>query len=182
MRKLLGHLIALGFAAALLAAPSAGAVVLTLKPSAATVSAGDALDVDVIVSELGAGVPPSVGAFDLDVAFDSLLFAPTGVDFGPFLGDPLTEALTDFSFAVDGIVDFAEVSLLSPAELDALQPAEFLLATLHFTALADGSGSFGFAGERRVDDAFGAKLPIPAPGVALLLASGLLLIPWRNPR
>ncbi|MDQ2696515.1 MAG: cohesin domain-containing protein [Pseudomonadota bacterium] len=158
--------------------PAAGtAITLNLLPSAATVTAGDMIDVDVLVSGLGAGAPPSVGAFDLDVAFDPVIFTPVDVVFGPFLGDPLLlEALTDFSFAVAGIVDFAEVSLLSAAALDALQPASFVLATLSFAAQADGSGAFRLVGDRRVDDPFGNKLAVPVPVAAALLGAGLLAL------
>ncbi len=98
------------------------AIAIKLIPDSATVVSGDLLGVDVVISGLGDGDEPSVGAFDLDVSFDSTIFSPTDVTFGPFLGDPdpfAFETLTDFNF-LSGVVDLAEVSLLSPAELDAL--------------------------------------------------------------
>lgn len=156
-------------------APAAGtAVTLELVPAAATVTAGEMIDVDVLVSGLGAGVAPSVGAFDLDVSFDPMIFTLVDVVFGPFLGTPPVEALTSFDVAVAGIVDLAEVSLLSAAELDALQPASFVLATLSFTAQADGSGLFQLAGRQSVEDPFGNNLLVSAPATIALLAVGLL--------
>ena len=121
-----------------------------------------------------------MGAFDLDVAFDQSIFAPTSVTFGLFLGDPSAfEAFTDFNF-LSGVVDFAEVSLLSSAELDILQPSSFSLATLSFNAIGDGTSQFGFVGNQTVDDAFGEKLSVPEPGTILLVASGLLGLGLRK--
>jgi hypothetical protein len=86
------------------------------------------------------------------------------------------EALTDFTF-MSGAVEFAEVSLLSPAQLDALQPANFSLATITFTALASGTSSLSFL-EATVDDAFGNK--IPEPGTLVLLCIGVFgLVGYR---
>jgi hypothetical protein len=93
---------------------------------------------------LNAGGPPSLGAFDLDVSFDPSVLLPLDVAFGPFLGDPsLLEALTDFNF-FPGLVDLAEVSLLLPEELDALQRASFPLATLVFDRIGVGEERLAF--------------------------------------
>src|SRR6202022_4282685 len=143
------------------------AIFLSLVPSPATVTTGNTINVDVIIS--GLGHPPSVGAFDLNVGFNPSILIPTAVTFGTFLGDPnLFEALTDFDFGTPGIVEFAEVSLLSPSELDALQQSSFSLAALSFSAIGNGTSPFMFLGNRRVDDAFGNKLPIPEPATAIL--------------
>ena len=149
---------------------------LALDPATFLVAPGDAVDVDVVISGLVAGGPPSVGAFDLDVAFDPALLQPIAVTFGPFLGDPdplAGETLTDFQLLA-GIVDLAEVSLLATPDLDLLQlPASFTLATLSFTAVASGAATLTFA-EIRVDDPAGDKISIPWPsgmassGTALL--------------
>ena len=150
---------------------------LNLFPSAPTVTPGDLLSVDVFISGLGNGVPPSVGAFDLDIAFDPGILTPIAVVFGPFLGDPsLFEALVSTDFSIPGIADIAETSLLHSAELDALQPSNFSLATLTFAAIGSGQSLLSFVGDVRVDDAFGIKLAIPEPGTALLLALGLLAL------
>jgi len=80
-------------------------------------------------------------------------------------------------------VDFAEVSLLLPAELDALQPASFDLATLAFDTLAGGISSLTFS-QVVLADAFGGTLTasvssgninvaVPEPGTLLLLSTGM---------
>jgi len=107
----------------------AWAVSVDLVPSSPTVSPGDAVDVDVVVSGLAVGGPPSVGSFDLDVSFDPTVLMPTGVTFGLLLGDPdLFEALVDATVLASAVT-IAEVSLLSPTELDALLPSTFTLAS-----------------------------------------------------
>ena len=93
---------------------------LNLVPSSLTVVPAQPMTADIVISGLAPGGPPSVGAFDLDVSFASAILSPTGVTFGSFLGIPGLEALTDFKF-LPGLVDLAEVSLLSPSALDALQ-------------------------------------------------------------
>ena len=157
------------------------AIGLQLMPSTAHVSLGDTLSVDVAVSGLGSGVAPSVGAIDLHVGFDASLLLPIGVDFGPYLGSS-AEALFGFDISVPGRVDFAALSLLAPGDLDALQPANFRLATLSFSALASGSATLALVGEMRVDDAFGLKLPVPEPATSWLLAIGLAICAARAAR
>src|SRR5690349_9097493 len=103
-----------------------------LVPSAVTVFQGQSVTADVVISGKAVGSAPSIGAIDFDVTFDPTILSPTNVTFGPFLGNPgLFEALTDFKF-LPGVVDFAEASLLSPAQLDTVQPASFSIATLSF--------------------------------------------------
>jgi hypothetical protein len=167
----------------LLRATPALAISLDFVPAAQTVLPGQLVTVDIVISGLGAGGTPSVGAFDLDVSFDATILSPLDVTFGPFLGDPsFFEALTSFTFS-PGVVDFAEVSLLSVAALDARQSASFILATLSFDTLAMGMSPLTFS-QIIVDDAFGQKLDIdegsgkvnvvPEPGTLALLSTGVL--------
>src|SRR5258708_4589099 len=142
-----------------------------LAPSSPIVVSGQSVNVDVLLSGKPLGRAPSIGSFQFDVTFDAAVLSPTKVTFGPFLGDPgKLEALTDVQL-FPGVVDFAEVSLLSPAQLDAVQPTNFSLATLSFTALTSGNTSLAFS-QDIVDDAFGNK--IPEPGTLALLALGTL--------
>ena len=169
-------------AVALAGAVPAHAISIDLVPSQATFNAGDIVTVDVVISGSTANGPPSVGTFDLDVAYDSGLLGALGVAFGLLLGDPgLFEALTDFNLLA-GTVDLAELSLLTPAELDALQPDTFALATLTFIALAPGEASFEFT-QVIVDDAFGNLLignKVPEPATPALLLGALVLLAART--
>jgi hypothetical protein len=158
---------------------------LSFVPASQVIGVGQPVTVDIFISGLGAGSPPSVGTFDLDVSFDPATLSPTGVTFGPFLGNPSdpAETITDFNF-LPGVVDLAELSFLAPTELDALQPASFSLATLSFDALAKGTSPLTFS-QVIVDDAFGGKLTIdpvsgqvtvPEPSSLLVFLFGLVAL------
>lgn len=176
MKKLILASLFFGFYG-FLATPSALAVSLSFVPEP---SIPEVLAVDIVISGLKAGGPPSLGAFDLDVSFDPAVLSPTDVTFGPFLGDPgLFEALTDFNF-FPGVVDLAEVSLLSPADLDALQPASFSLAALTFDRIGVGDDRLAFS-QVTLDDAFGNKIPEPSSLALFSIgAIGLLGYGWRR--
>jgi hypothetical protein len=154
---------------------SAGTI-LVLVPSSEGVTGGQT--VNVAIDIFGLGNPPSVGAFDLSVAFNPSLLAPaaTPVTFGPYLGDPGITALAAFTLS-PGAVEFAEVSLLDSPSLDSLQATQngnFALGTLSFRALNSGTATFAFT-TGVVDDAFGNKLvAIPEPIMTVPLGSALL--------
>ena len=177
MKKLIWLGVVVGVSGLLGASPAL-AISLDLVPSSPTVFQGHSVDVAVVISGLVAGGPPSVGAFDLTVSFDPAILSPTSVTFGRFLGNPdLLEALAGFNFLA-GFVEFAEVSLLSSAELDTLQPASFTLATLSFTALESATTTLAFS-QITVDDAFGNLLlgtKVSEPTSLLLIASGLVCL------
>jgi len=158
----------------------ASAISLSFVPPAQTVPIGQAVSVEVVISDLG---DDEVGDFDLDVSFDPTILTPTTVTFGALLGGPtLFEAVTSFSF-LPGVVDFAEVSLLSPADLEALQPDSFTLATLFFDTVGAGTSPLSFT-QVILDDAFaqpltvqtgsGSVSAVPEPGTGILVGSGLI--------
>ena len=106
------------------AVPVNGAIV-TVTPSVATVAVGDMLTVDVIISDLGNFGGPSLSGFDLSLNFAVGVLSFVSVDFDPgqFLGNPsFFEAFIN-PFAM-GPNNFAEVSALPGAVLDALHPDE----------------------------------------------------------
>jgi len=169
-RHLIWFLMILGVSQLLPTPAFATSITWSIVPFSLTVTAGQTASADVVIAGKPAGRPPSVGAFDFTVTFNPAILSPTGITFGPFLGNPsIFEALTAFSFST-GSAEFAEVSLLTPAQLDALQPSSFKLATVSFNALSSGNTAL-LISQATVDDAFGNK--IPEPGTLLLLGSGL---------
>jgi hypothetical protein len=146
-----------------------------------------------IISDLGDFGPDSLGAFDISVGFDSSALSFTSYSLGGFLGDlGLFEAIDSSAGDTGAAINVGEVSLLSVADLDALQPAEFTLATLTFEVadLASGASTElsimtdavlanaeGFA--LRVSS-FGSPAVIrgaasvPVPGTLLLLLGALV--------
>jgi hypothetical protein len=142
---------------------AAAAPLLRFDPVPVLTTPGGTAAVDVLLSGLPAGDPPSVGSFDLDVSYDPLVVTPVALEFGPWLGQAgLGEAL-EFSFDLGGLIDFGSVSLLTGAELDALQPGEFALARITFLGLAPGTSVLGFE-QILIDDAGGLKLPVEGTG------------------
>jgi hypothetical protein len=186
----------LGTLAALVAPSPAPAVTLTLDGPDEPTLVGQILAVDVLIGPPGLGnfAAPSVRSFDLDVSYDPSHLAFVDVVFDVYLGTPDVQALTDFG-AAGGVVDLAEVSLLSPASaLHALQPDSFHLATLRFTTLSEATSALAFT-QTLVSDTGGTAFAIdaatgtsvtsivPEPGTAWLLALGLAgLAASRAPR
>jgi hypothetical protein len=116
-------------------APVAHAALLSLQPDITHASTGDTISLDLVVSELGDFSPDSLGAFDVYVNYDASVLSFTDYTLGILLGDIITFTALDFSSSTAGEVNVAEVSLLSAASLDALQPGEFILASLRFDVL-----------------------------------------------
>lgn len=115
---------------------SANAIMISVAPSMQTVSVGDSLFVDVVISDLGAGAAPTIGAFDIDVMFDTGVLDLTSVVFGTGL-DVL--GLGSLQGVIGtGPINVFEVSLDNPGDLRALQADSFTLFTMNFDALAAG--------------------------------------------
>jgi hypothetical protein len=160
------------------------AVTIGFSPASQTVGPGDPVLVEVVVSDLGGEI---VSAYDLDVTYDASVLSATGVTFGLLLGDELLfEVLNASDVSVPGLVDFAQVSLLSDAELAALQSDPFTLATLEFDAIGVGTSPLVFdafndiTGRNAlvldVDPESGSVTVIPEPHSALVFALGAFVV------
>ena len=171
---------------------------IDLQPSVIGASTGDSISFDLVISGLEDSAPDSLGAFDISVGFDDSALSFSSYSLGSFLGDVgLSEAIDASSGALGGSVNVAEVSLLSAAGLDALQPGSFTLATLNFdvTSLALGAVTqLSLMPGGVLGDGFGASLTlagsgvaavsnVPLPGTLMLLASTLFgWLTWVRPR
>ena len=164
---------------------TAAAVTLSLEPAFQNVEVGGTASVDLNISGLGDFAPASLGAFSLDLGYDSSILGFDSVSFGPYLGDEtLFEADNYFDDSIPGSVYLDSVSFLFDFELDALQPGSFTLATLTFSALQVGwsdltmdnvvlSDAFGYSfNDVTVNNA--AVAPVPEPSTWLLMAMGLV--------
>lgn len=178
-----------------LAPASARALSLALAP--ATITATGSFSVDLIVSGLGGSGAPSLGTFDVGIGFDPSFLGFTGASFGSLLGAVPVEAIAGTTLAT-GLVDVAEISLLAPAALDALQSSDsFTLATLSFDVLPGSitSGALSFGGTT-LGDAFGRALAVasatgatvsvapavPEPAGFLVFATGVAIASRRARR
>jgi hypothetical protein len=176
MRSLVGALGIVGFLGGL-QPPAALATMISFEPASQTVTGSAA--VQVVISDL----LTTVGGFDIIVGIDPTILSPTGVEFGPFLGDSaLGEATSTFTLVPMGI-NFTSLSFLTALELDPLQPASFALATLFFNTFAEGTSPLTFVQADAVNalaqpialttlDGSVTKV-IPEPGTLALLTIGL---------
>ncbi|MGF1527819.1 MAG: cohesin domain-containing protein [Candidatus Competibacterales bacterium] len=113
---------------------------IDIDPANTTVTEGENFDVDINVADLGDGVAPSLGAFDLTLAFtNNLAFVSAA------FGDQLSPSVSTTTPGANS-VNFTEVSLLDAITLDLAQAASFTLLTATFQALAPGVAGIDFAG------------------------------------
>jgi hypothetical protein len=182
-----------GIACILLWDVPSDAVVIDFVPSSQTVPLGADAAVDLVISGLGDFTAPSLGAFDLDLTYDASVLSAASVTLTSFLGDAIQGA----DLSTPGFIDLFVISLLSPLELDALQPESFVLATLSFDAIALGTSLLALT-QVVAGDAFGADLgatagsgsitvtssqtPVPEPSLIGFLLMGALGLALRRRR
>jgi hypothetical protein len=142
------------------------------------------ISLEVLASGLPAGT--SIGAFDLTFHFDPSHLQFEDFVFGTHLGDPAAfEVLNSTSQPGAGSAEIISVSLLSVAELQALQQSGFGLGILVFGTLGPGSSNVTISGI--VSDALGQPydisfsgasviVGIPEPGTAQVMLLGLVAI------
>jgi len=157
---------------------NASAATLSLEPSAISVAPGSGFSIDLAVSGLGNAGAPSVGAFDINIGFDPSALGLVGISLGLELGDVSLGEAIDVSLGefAPGMANVAEVSFLTVAELDALQPDTFLLATLDFmvTGLDTGNSTvIDINGVLSLGDSLGN--PISIDSVSGTLVTALVL-------
>lgn len=175
-----------GLAAGLLlvGAQPAQAISVEVQGTPAGVTTGDEFTIDIVVTGI---IDEIIAAWDIDVAFDSALLTNTvftfnADPFGSGEDEPIFEA-----FLEDGLTDAYLVSLLSDAEIRALQcPGDvcgpsLVLATLAFTALADGVPVISLDNWGILNDIKCAnnvqcypRRDVPEPGSLVLLGLGML--------
>jgi hypothetical protein len=164
----------------------AAAVSLSFDLPASTVGLGDTVDVAVTIQGLGDFAAPSLGALDLDIAFDSAILGVVVLASGGFLGTPGVQTSIFADEPLPGVLDTREVSLLSPAALDALQPSAFAVGVISFQGLALGTSSLSFS-QADLSDAFalpigsvsvgaGSVTVVPEPGTVGLVLLGLVAL------
>ena len=186
MRKTLFAVIA-AMLLVVLGSATQAAIILSFDPAKQHISQGQQVDVGVRISGLGSGTAPSLGAFDIDVAFDETILDFITLTFGdPVLGNQLDISgfgtVNGFAEISGGLVDFFEISLDAPSDLDTMQADSFILATLSFTALVNsGVSPLGFS-DVVLSDSFGNTLSaettpgiiaVPEPATLALFVFGL---------
>jgi hypothetical protein len=176
-------------------------ITLTLDPSAVVLAPGQSLTVDIVIGGLVDAEEAEIAleAFELDLAFDGTRLQFDALSFGGGLGDPNdsgeTFLLGPGNPNLNGVVEMGEFSLLSEAQLLALQSAPFTLATIAFTVLDEpgdaelelinlSETSLVSFGENLGDDLETPDLLVvtilPEPGAAVLMIGALALLRLRG--
>jgi hypothetical protein len=181
----------LGLSLALATVVKSHAVVISFSPATQPGSTGDFVSMDLFVSGLGAGAPPSLGVWDLDVGYDAARLSVDGWILSDELGDVASGDALDLSFGdFGGILSLGVLSLLPPGNLDLLQGSTVTLATITFEVLAlgpDESTSVTVDTIYSLGDGFGEPLEVtaeregtignasvPEPASVVLIFAGLL--------
>lgn len=133
------NLMAACFAALVFTSFSAQAVIINVEPNVPSIEQGNAVTVDITVSDLGDGTAPSLGVFDLDLSFDNSILGLNSVTFGNQLDLFGFGSLQFDDASVAGTVNLFELSFDLPGDLDTLQAPSFVLASLAFDTLAIGT-------------------------------------------
>lgn len=118
---------------------TASAVTIYFDPTDSVVHTGNSVDIDLMISDLGAFSEPSLGSFTVDIAYDSSIISFNSVNYSDALGLISNGDADPFTTESTGSVTLSNFSFLSDTELDALQDSSFVLATLSFMGLAIGS-------------------------------------------
>ncbi len=122
----------------------ANAIMLSFDPLSTDATLGSGVNVNLVISGLGVATAPSLGAFDLDVNYDSSLLTLSAVTFGDQLDLLGLGSITGETSSM-GLVNLFEISLDSTSILDSLQADSFSLATLSFNTLGVGSSLLDYS-------------------------------------
>lgn len=160
-----------------------------LLPDSQTVDVGQPFQLDLVVSGLGDGIPPSLEGFDVDITFsNNFTIDPNSVVFGTSLGDPNDPAQTQTTSSLIGqeVLFLQMQSFLTASNLDGIQGSSISLATMTFTGSAVGTYLFsgddfsgglfltdGTSEQPGITNAYVTVQSVPEPSTILLLVGGL---------
>lgn len=175
MKKYIPLIAALFAGSAIL--PANAALILSVSPTAQTVSLGDQVSIDVLISGLEDGLDEIVSGYDLSLSFDASILAYSSGTYFDLIDIP---PVPDFS--VSGVISWTSTSFALDSVLQAQQGNSVTLGTLVFDTLSRGTSPLTFT----YDDLTGlnsdplnysvsnGSATVAAPQTALLLGLGAL--------
>ena len=94
------------------------AVTVAVVPSSERIDHGNDLNVELRVSDLGAGIAPSISVYDFDVGFDATILSFVGAEFSLQLDPFGLGSITSVMEVGIGKLNVFEISLDYPNDLD----------------------------------------------------------------
>lgn len=206
--KKLNFLKALLGLTALIASSVSQAALITLVPGQNTVSTGQNINLDIVISQLAPGGAPSLSGFDITLSFNNSL---AGLDTSDSDGNGVFDAVTiDPASQLDlfglglnilgttmlapGQLQIFDLSFDLPTDLNDLQANSFVLASLTLAAqspglvdfvvningLADGLGNAISSQVSNASVLIEGSTAIDEPSALLLLLVGMILLGRRH--
>ncbi len=163
---------------ALILPTSATAATLGFNPSTQKTTLGSQVTIDLVISDLGAGIAPSLGEFDVVLGFDTDIIAFESLEFGTQL-NPVSSA---FSFRGETLlapdrINLFEISGQRTSDLIQFQPNSFTLATFTFEAVGVGTSNL-ILSDVIVGDTEGLSLnPTLATGSITVITDDVTTVP-----
>ena len=155
---------------AMVVAGHAVAATISIMPAGQTVLPGTPASIDISISGLGDGFPPSLGVYDLTITFDPAILSFSSVSWGSGL-DVLGLGSIQSATPGTGSINLFELSLDQASDLNSLQPASFPLFTLHFGTLGVGTSPLTLS-LNALGDADGAPIAADLANGAITVSSG----------
>jgi hypothetical protein len=136
---------------------SAQAAYIQVSPSTQNINLGNTFSVDLLFDAQGNNL--GLGAFDINIGYDSSILSFTSLTFGTGLD---IFGLGDIQSTISsvGSVNLSETSLDSVADVLSYQPNSFKLATLTFSTLSTGINHWAVS-INAIGDANGNGLYVP---------------------
>lgn len=138
-------------------------VSVTINPPFQAAFTGSVAVVQVMISGLGQGTSPSLGAFDLVITYDPKILGIANITFGGVFGDQLNlsgfGSATFIDQSVPGTIHLEEVSFDPVNTIDRLQQSSFILVTINFHVVGAGTSPLGLS-NITLGDSPGNPLPV----------------------
>ncbi|KXI26930.1 cohesin domain-containing protein [Paraglaciecola hydrolytica] len=161
----------------------AHAALISIVPQSSTTSIGEQLVVDLTISGLGDKQASSLATFDIDFIFDSNMLTFQNAMFGnqlDLIGLGSWQSATEVS---SGLVNLFELSFDSDEILNSMQAGSFILASLVFDVIGNGTanlltqvnalGDANNASPLTNVELVGSSVDVAEPSIALLMGLGL---------